>query len=129
MINIWVVLAILFVHWVADFVFQTHEQSINKSTSWSYLLEHTFLYSIIWFTAIPFIYSINYDLFIKPPIGLFILFAFITFITHTITDFYTSRINKTLWDNKEVHNFFVSIGFDQYLHYIQLLVTYYILFK
>jgi hypothetical protein len=51
-------------------------------------------------------------------------FGFITFIFHTITDYFTSRLNSKLWKKGDVHNFFVSIGFDQVLHYVQLFLTY-----
>jgi hypothetical protein len=53
-----------------------------------------------------------------------LLFPIITFIAHTITDYFTSRLNAKLWAKGNVHNFFVSIGFDQYLHYLQLFITY-----
>jgi len=33
-------------------------------------------------------------------------------------------INAKLWAKGDVHNFFVSIGFDQVLHYIQLFITF-----
>jgi len=58
-----------------------------------------------------------------------LLFMGITFICHTATDYFTSRVNAKLWEKGQVHNFFVSIGFDQYLHYIQLFVTFYYLSK
>lgn len=32
--------------------------------------------------------------------------------------------NGSLWEQKKVHEFFVSIGFDQLLHYIQLILTF-----
>jgi len=57
------------------------------------------------------------------------LFFLITFVAHTITDYFTSRLNSKLWAEGKVHWFFVSIGFDQILHYIQLFSTYQILTK
>lgn len=54
-------------------------------------------------------------------------FWLITFIAHTITDYFTSRLNSKLWSEGKVHNFFVSVGFDQVLHYVQLFTTYYLL--
>jgi hypothetical protein len=54
-------------------------------------------------------------------------FWLITFVCHTITDYFTSRLNSRLWAKGDVHNFFVSIGFDQVLHYVQLFTTYYLL--
>ena len=58
-----------------------------------------------------------------------VYFPLITFITHTITDYFTSRLNSRLWAKGDVHNFFVSVGFDQVLHYVQLFLTYQILFN
>lgn len=54
------------------------------------------------------------------------LFVFwgITFITHTFIDYFTSRLNAKLWEKKQVHNFFASVGFDQLLHFVQLILTY-----
>jgi len=56
-------------------------------------------------------------------------FVLITFVAHTITDYFTSRLNAKLWAKGDVHNFFVSVGFDQVLHYVQLFVTYQLLFN
>ena len=65
----------------------------------------------------------NHDL------GLYhISFFFITFLSHTITDYFTSRINKKLWEKGDTHNFFVFVGLDQILHYFQLFLTYKLLF-
>lgn len=116
------ILLILFMHWVADFVLQNDRQAKGKSTSWNILLEHTASYSLIW-AILSFIYS-----------GftgnvLILLFAPITFIAHTATDYYTSKAHTQLWNDNKTHDFFVSIGFDQWLHYAQLFLTYYILIK
>ncbi len=118
------IFSIIVIHWIADFVLQTDKQAKGKSKNWSDLLEHTNNYSLLW-TIIGMFYTI---------ISLntswnWLLFGLITFIAHTITDYFTSRLNSKLWAKGQTHNFFVSVGFDQTLHYIQLFLTYYLLFK
>lgn len=119
------VLAILFIHWVADFIFQTDKMATGKSKNWTDLLSHTTAYSVIW--AIPFYILLgthNKPLTCEVYLGLTMCFCIITFIAHTVTDYLTYRLNSRLWNEKKVHYFFVSIGFDQWLHYAQLFVTY-----
>lgn len=121
------VLAIAFVHWIADFVCQTHEQSILKSKVFSILVEHTSTYSGVFFIPI-LTYALltvdNYfQLFYMP-----FLFTGITFIFHTTQDYITSRMTSKLYAKQDFHNFFVVIGFDQFLHLAQLLLTYHLLF-
>lgn len=110
-INFYLVLGVLFIHWVGDFVLQTDKQAKGKSSNWNDLLLHTFNYSMIW--LIPCL-SYSWKMF---------LFVPITFVCHTIQDYYTSRVNKTLWESGNVHGFFVSVGLDQFLHLAQLLIT------
>ena len=120
MISLTEILVILFIHWFADFVLQTDKQAKGKSKNWSDLLSHTIIYSICW-VFLPLIllcFSVE-----NLPQKLLWLIP-ITFICHTITDYFTSRLNAKLWAKGNVHNFFVSIGFDQYLHYLQLFITY-----
>jgi hypothetical protein len=57
-----------------------------------------------------------------------LLFFFLTFGFHFATDFITSRIGKPFWEKKDFHNGFVVVGFDQVLHYIQLIYTFKLLF-
>ena len=131
-INIYVILGILFMHWVADFVCQTDWQASNKSTNMIALLMHTGTYSFIWFPMMILIWAMENTTLLSTghPSELLKfagLFTIITFIVHTITDYFTSRLNTKLHQKGDIHNFFVSIGFDQWLHYIQLFVTYLIL--
>lgn len=130
MINIYIVLAILFIHWIADFVCQTDWQAQNKSKNWKALISHTFTYNVMWVITSYFLMLI-YLFITKNTVtisnNLFYYFIPITFVAHTITDYFTSRLNSKLWNEKKVHWFFVSIGFDQFLHFTQLLLTYYIL--
>lgn len=118
-------IALMIIHWVADFVIQTREEAKNKSTSNKYLLLHTVKYSLLYISFFPLIGR-----------GVF-LFIGITFITHTIIDYFTSRVNGFFWTKREMfkdidedlsdgweHLFWCNIGFDQCLHIIQLIITY-----
>lgn len=123
------IFTILIIHWIADFVFQKETWAKNKSKKWDALLIHTITYSFIWLCA-----ALIIDLYTMLKINIWYfevyqvqMFVLITFITHTITDYFTSRLNSKLWAKGKTHLFFVSIGFDQILHYIQLFTTYYLL--
>jgi hypothetical protein len=47
MISLTVILAIIIIHWIADFVFQDEKWALGKSKNWSDLLKHTYLYSMV----------------------------------------------------------------------------------
>lgn len=125
--NLIEIFTIIIVHWFADFVLQTDKQAKGKSKNWNDLLSHTLTYSIVWI-VIGLLWCL-FDIQINTSkiAGYILWFTSITFIAHTITDYFTSRLNSRLWSEGKVHNFFVSIGFDQVLHYVQLFTTYYFL--
>lgn len=142
-INIYIIFAIIFIHWIADFVLQTDQQATKKSTSNYWLTAHVSTYACTWFFACLF-YCAYLDGFNWTQRGVNLVFVFptITFVCHWITDYCTSRLNTKLLPKKEehptdkgyfkqvggnVHNFFVSIGFDQILHYVQLVLTFQLL--
>lgn len=125
MINLIEIFFILIIHFIGDFVFQTDKMAQGKSKNWEDLLNHTMRYTICW---IPFLYWAKGYNGIEG-VNLLGLFLPITFIAHTITDYFTSRLNSKLWQQGKVHWFFVSIKFDQILHYLQLFLTYYLLTK
>lgn len=106
-------IALLGVHWFADFVTQTEEQAKGKSSSIRLLLEHTATYAAIMGA---------WSLIIVGPIFAG-LFTVAMFVTHTPIDYVTSQINRNLWAKGEVHTFFVSVGFDQYLHQITIILA------
>ena len=114
MINIIVIYFILILHWLADFVFQTDYQAKNKHKSFKALLAHTAIYALILYVPMQILQEVGY--FGAQYWYTSLLFALIQFVTHTAIDAITSRINSILWNNKQVHDFFVSIGFDQFLH-------------
>jgi len=119
-----VVFLVLITHWFADFVLQTDKQAKGKSNNWRDLLAHTSTYSSVWLLVSCILFGLmsgghttNWYVLNS------IMFTLITFISHTVTDYFTSRLNSRLWAKGDVHNFFVSVGFDQVLHYVQLFLT------
>lgn len=117
MITFHLFLIVLITHWLADFVLQTHWQATNKGKNNVALSLHVFTYTLCWI----------FPIFFLAGAWTATLFCLITFTAHWITDFFTSRLNGYLWLKGDVHNFFVSVGFDQVLHYVQLFLTFYLL--
>src|ERR1035437_841026 len=100
--SVFVILYILFAHWISDFILQFKWMADNKSKQITRLLAHTELYSL--------------------SMGLFI-FITAMFVTHTIIDFVTSKVTNYLWVNKKVRTFFDTVGLDQWLHYATIFLT------
>ena len=121
--NVFILIVVM--HWIADFIFQAEEWSLGKSKTWTPLLKHTAIYSILWYFPV----AIMTGEWLLP-------FAFvgITFFAHTITDYFTSRVVSKKFAKgyygSPIPNFgaFSTIGFDQVLHYVQLIFTWYWLF-
>ena len=108
-------IVILFAHWIADFVLQNDEMAQGKSKSLIPLSKHIWRY--VWsmgFMLIP--------IFMNYPVKYILSFIAINGISHFIIDYFTSRMSARLWKQKRVHDFFVCIGFDQFLH-IAILYT------
>ena len=120
MIHYSTLIAIFLIHWIADFIFQSNNMATNKSKSNYWLTLHVGTYSFLtlfsWIWLVPTKHSTNY-----------LFFFLFVFITHWITDFITSRISGYYFKKNDYHNGFVTIGFDQILHYLQLLSAYYFL--
>ena len=130
--NLIEIFSIIIIHWIADFIMQDEKWALGKSKNWSDLLSHTIVYTLIWWCPI-MVLLIFYSSTL--PITATQVFGFlgITFISHTITDYFTSRIVSKKFTKGEygssIPNFgaFSIIGIDQVLHYIQLFTTYYLL--
>lgn len=118
----YIILSILLFHWIGDFVLQSEWMATKKSISWRALLCHTMAYTLVWIIPICVYGSI------RECDARMLLFLPITFCCHLSTDYYTSRVNKQLLEIRQktgggFHDFFVSVGFDQMLHYAQLFIT------
>ncbi len=114
-------LVIFVVHFLADFVFQSSKMATGKSKSLKWLSIHVGVYasvSLLTFAVLVITYG-NF------------LFAFywwsINVALHFITDFFTSKITSKFWVEKNMRFFFVMIGFDQLIHNICLVTTFFLL--
>lgn len=99
------IIALIWFHFVADFMFQSDKIAIAKSSDNAALGLHVLLYTI------PFWYF-----------GFW--FVFVNAVLHFATDWCTSRATTYLWKKGDRHNFFVVIGLDQAIHMTCLLTTY-----
>lgn len=76
----------------------------TKSEDVIVLLEHCIIYGLGFF-----LFNMNY-----------LTFSYFA-ITHFFIDGITSQITKYFWNKGKTHNFFVTIGFDQFLHILIIL--------
>lgn len=105
-INIPILLALVWLHTLADFALQTDKMATSKSKNNNWLAIHALTYSSVFLLAF------------GPA------FAAVTFALHFATDWVTSRITSRLWKAERRHDFFLVIGIDQALHFTALVLTY-----
>lgn len=122
MFEIKIILYFIFAHWVSDFVLQSDEDAKKKSSNFLNLVHHTGIYSVAMIFFSVLLYRNNVSL------VSYILFFIIMLLSHTFIDFFTSKLNKRLYNKNKTHLFFTSIGFDQFLHYIILLYSILLIF-
>lgn len=136
-----IILSIIIIHWFADFVMQDEKWATNKSKSNIELFKHVITYSLIWlwvgcmtqFNKSNCLLFGDFKMF-KLTLSKILLFFIITFICHFITDYITSRIVSKKFAKQEYGSSipntgaFTVIGWDQVLHYVQLFITYKLLF-
>jgi len=98
------IIIIFWLHFVADFLFQTEYMSMNKSKNIKALSWHCLVYSLpfLWFGWI---------------------FALTNGLLHFTVDFVTSKITSALHEKKQIKWFFTVIGLDQAIHMTILVLT------
>ena len=113
-------LLIFVVHFLGDFVFQSSKMATGKSKSIKWLSIHVGVYALVALISLVFLGSYYHNF-------LFGFYWWITnFILHFVVDFFTSKITSRFWEQKNMRFFFVLIGFDQLLHAICLISTFFI---
>ena len=106
MIPVLFLITIIILHFISDFIFQTDYIAINKSTSWFVLFDHVTFY------IFPFLLVFGW------------LYALVNFILHFATDAISSRVSSYFWKKDQRHWFFVTIGLDQAIHMLCLVMSY-----
>lgn len=107
------------IHWIGDFVLQSHWMAQNKSKSFDALGDHVFIYMIVLFVGVCVISS---DCVIA------LEMAATNGILHFVTDYFTSRWTARYFGN-DWHTFFVVMGLDQLIHHVTLGATVMVFFK
>lgn len=127
-----IVLAILFIHWVADFVFQDVDWANNKSEDMFALTKHAGTYALIVTIGMIIIFWCGiYNLIGAIAVGT--LYGVITYFCHWWTDFFSSKVVAAKFKKKEYGTnipntgAFTVIGLDQFIHFTQLFLTYQLL--
>lgn len=125
------VIVLLMFHTFSDFFAQTQWQAENKSHNLYALFSHVRSYTVSFMLPL-YIYGLwgmetnlttLYDF-----LGKFLIFSAVTFVAHFVTDYTTSKLTTKYWKEERWRNFFKVVGVDQFLHIVQILITYYLVF-
>ena len=140
---VWLACWLLFLHWVGDYVLQSNDLALRKADDAIALIHHVVIVALALFVGV-------LPLGVMGLVGwnLLVQFVGVNYVAHLVTDYLTSKVNKWLWfvdteprgrniptgdyasfpfyakfDMEKRHWFFVSLGFDQFLHQLVLLVS------
>jgi len=106
--------ALLAIHYIADFVVQTDWQATYKSKRMDALGYHVGSYTLVLASGTLFMFHSFFD---------WAMFLLVNAILHLFTDYCTSRISSRMFAEKQYHNFFVVVGADQLIHQVTLAGT------
>jgi len=109
------IVLIILLHFVADFLCQTREMGLGKCSSNIILVKHIAAYSMVFLVA-----SL-----LTPAFGL--VFVVVNGLAHAVTDWFSSRIGKWFHNQNQMYWFFATLGLDQTVHMLTLVLTYHYL--
>jgi len=104
---------ILFVHWISDFVFQSRWMAEGKSSKWIPLVFHIAVYGFFLTVLLLPFYQYSSVL----------TFGIINTLAHLLVDSITAPISAKFYKMGNIHAFFCTVGFDQFLHTCCLVFT------
>lgn len=111
-------LMLLTIHFIGDFVLQSHWMRTNKCHSDYALLLHVCIYTgcfMICTSPLVPVFGVTPWTWLE--------FGFVNGILHLITDRGTSRITDVLLRRNRIYDFFVVVGLDQLFHQAALILT------
>ncbi|WP_431127390.1 DUF3307 domain-containing protein [Flagellimonas flava] len=103
---------ILVAHWLGDYLFQTSNMAVKKSSSLKWLTAHVLTYSLVLGVFAIFLF----------PLESALIYVALNALLHFVTDFFTSKLASKYQDNPRV--FYPVLGFDQMVHGLCLYLTY-----
>jgi len=140
-------LILLFIHWIADFVAQTNWQASNKSKRWDALCAHVSVYTLILSIGVDIAFpGAPWGLWFEFLLVNSVLHLATDFVTSRISsklfvgqfesfdivmapplagpiDPPRKESRVLMKKDFSLHNFFVVVGFDQFIHQITLALT------
>ena len=103
---------LLVAHWVGDYLLQSTNMAVKKSSNIKWLLLHIGTYTLVLLVIGNFVFSWQIAL------G----YAVINGGLHLVIDFITSKVAKQFQGNPRIY--FPILGFDQLIHIVCLYWTY-----
>jgi hypothetical protein len=129
--NVIFVIALLGIHFLADFPLQSRKIANNKGKDIRYLLLHGIDYTSVW------LFAITIPLFIESLLSMklnilgntsiwyrYYIYCLLNGVLHIMVDFVTSKFTSKFYARKEYSKFFTIIGLDQFIHTSILFITY-----
>ncbi len=105
----------LVAHYVGDFMLQSRDIAVKKSSSILALSTHVAIYAA---TLLAFSFLVDFTPYQRS------VFVIYNGLLHFLVDYTTSRITTKAWKNEDMTKFWDTIGFDQLLHTYCLYVLY-----
>jgi hypothetical protein len=115
MSNEYLIIGLLFVHFVADFMAQTNWMATNKSKNGLALFSHVLVYGLFTLAALGFM---------KWSAEMIVFYVAVNTMSHFGIDMITSQFTSYFWKKNDLHNFFCIVGFDQFCHGAIIVLTY-----
>lgn len=128
---------LFFLHFLADFVFQSREMAEKKSSDFKYLFNHVLIQITVMFFGLMLVPSLSY--------GKMYQIAFFNAMIHGLIDWNIWKLYKFVvkyrldrhyeddeeakafaaanWEYWKDKDFYITIGFDQFLHFTTILVV------
>ncbi len=129
MLTEYTIILLLFLHLISDFVLQSRNMGRKKGKNLYWLTSHVFVYSLslsfFWFLITKSLNISFYEAF---------MFFFLVFLTHFITDYFTSKFSLGMFflklkqsKNTKTQSlyewlFWLTIGVDQFIHIASLIL-------
>lgn len=106
--------ALTFAHLIGDFFMQSNKMATEKSSNNIVLLRHVLIYILPFGVIVPF--SLTF-------VGA-VVFLVVNVALHYMTDWVSSRVAANYFKQDKRHEFFITIGIDQFVHIMTLATTF-----